>query len=348
MNDVYIDGIGIISRCACSAEELEKTVCGGEPEIKSGMLEFTSQVPSSRLRRCSRYNKLAAAAADYARRDGDVGEEVDKTRVGTIISTGYGACESNIAFSDCVVKGNPAVCSPTLFSGTVPNSCVGQICIVNGFKGCSTVLMGGDPLEYSALLLSGERADVIFCGSVEEYSEELFGSLEASGILSNSEISEGTVIMTVRAEKTNNAYCKASGFASCSLPAYPYVHRLDGGCAEDISAAARSIYAACGNKSPDVVFTSANGSYFDEIERNALCAVFGEETAYASPKKLFGEALGSGYMLSTALAAVSLKAGRIPDGICDRPTESLYGLKNILVTGTDPAGNYCCAFLEVC
>jgi 3-oxoacyl-[acyl-carrier-protein] synthase II len=319
-----------------------KTASGAAPDIKSGMLEFTSQVPSSKLRRCSRYNKIAAAAADNAGRDGHIEDNIDKTRVGTIISTGYGASENNIAFSDSVAKGNPAVCSPTVFSGTVPNSCVGQICIINGFKGCSTVLMGGDPLEYSALLLSGGKADVIFCGSVEEYSEELFRSLRSSGILADTEISEGTVIMTVRSEKTDNAYCKAVGFASAALPMYPYVHKLDGSCTADIS---ETVSSLCKDKMPDVIFTSANGTYFDEIEKKALVSVFGEDAVYASPKKLFGETLGSGYMLSTALAAACLKTGRIPDSISEGRTDNVG---SILVTGTDTAGNYCCTLTEVC
>ena len=104
-------------------------------------LDFPSDVPSAKLRRCSRYSKLAAAAADFARKDGHIPDDIDGTRVGTIISTGFGASENNIQFSDSVVKGDPALCSPTVFSGTVPNSCVGQICIVNGYKGVSTVLM---------------------------------------------------------------------------------------------------------------------------------------------------------------------------------------------------------------
>ena len=143
MKPVYIDGIGIISRCAMSANELLRITEGEAPETKSGMLDFTSDVPPAKLRRCSRYNKLAAAAADNARKDGNIPDDIDGTRVGTIISTGFGAVESNIKFSDSVVKGEPALCSPTVFSGTVPNSCVGQICIINGYKGVSTVLMGG-------------------------------------------------------------------------------------------------------------------------------------------------------------------------------------------------------------
>lgn len=337
MKPVYIDGIGIISRCAKSSEDLEEIIKGGNISCENGRLEFTSSIPDAKLRRCSRYNKLAAAAADQARIDGNVSDYIDKLRVGTIISTGFGAVENNIAFSDSVVKGEPMKCSPTIFSGTVPNSCVGQICIINGYKGVSTVLMGGDPLEYSALLLNTGRADVIFFGSVEEYSEELFKAVSLHEAAKGCEISEGTAIMTLRAEKSDLSYCLVSAFASVSLPEYPYVHKLDESCSEMIF---NTINSLC-EQAPDAVFTVGNGTYFDRIEDNALRNVFADKTIYAAPKKLFGETLGSGYMLSTALAAVALKHGKLPAILGAKES-----VRSILVTGIDTAGNYCCTLLN--
>ncbi len=342
MKPVYIDGIGIISRCAMSAAELMKIAEGKIPEINGGRPEFTSNVPSSKLRRCSRYSKLAVAAADFARIDGKYPDDIDVTRVGTIISTGFGAAESNIRFSDSVARGNPALCSPTVFSGTVPNSCVGQICIVNGYKGVSTVLMGGDPLEYTSLLLSGKKADVILCGSVEEYSGELFDSIKTLKTAAGSDISEGTAVFTVRAEKSLNTYCKVSDFSSALLPVYPLTASADKQCSKLI---AKAVSEICGDKVPDAVFTAANGTYFDSIEKEAMDSVFENRTVYAYPKRLFGETLGSGYMLSAALAAAVLKTGKVSDNFADK---SLDSVKTILVTGTDTAGNYCCMLSEAC
>lgn len=337
MRPVYIDGIGIISRCAKTVKDLEEIIKGGNICCENGRLEFTSGISDAKLRRCSRYNKLAAAAADQARADGNVPDDINKLRVGTIISTGFGAVESNIAFSDSVVKGEPLKCSPTVFSGTVPNSCVGQICILNGYKGVSTVLMGGDPLEYSALLLNTKRADVIFSGSVEEYSEELFNAVSSYETAKGCELSEGTAIMTLNSEKNERSYCSVSGFAIVSLSEYPYIHKLDESCSGIIS---DTVSQLCSD-APDAVFTAENGTYFDSIERNALRKVFADRTVYTAPKKLFGETLGSGYMLSAALAAVVLKHGNLPAVLGAKEA-----VRSILVTGIDTAGNYCCALLN--
>lgn len=337
MRSVYIDGIGIISRCAKSAEDLAEIVSGNKVNFESGKIGFECNISPSKLRRCSRYSKLAAAAADGARIDADIPENMDKYRIGTIFSTGYGASENNIEFSDSVISGDPQKCSPTVFSGTVPNSCVGQVCILNGYKGVSTLLMGGDPLEYSALLLDNKRADVILSGSVEEYSEELFNSVMSYEAAQGCEISEGTAIMALRSEKSGRSYCEVSGTASFSLPFYPYVHKLDDKCIGMIyDTVSRSFSVP-----PDVVFTSENGTYFDNMERRALEMVFGSDTLYAAPKKLFGETLGSGYMLSVALACAVLKQGKLPD---------ILGVKenigSVLVTGIDTVGNYCCVLLK--
>lgn len=336
MKPVYINGIGVISRCAKSADELADICSGRKYTADTGKLNIKTDIPSSKLRRCSRYNKMAAAAAELARIDGKIPDDTDKMRIGTIISTGYGAVENNIQFSDSVVKGDPALCSPTVFSGTVPNSCVGQICIINGYKGVSTVLMGGDPFEYSALLLDTNRADIILAGSVEEYSEELAVSVKSAGIINNCEISEGAAVMALSTKKAVPHYCKITSFGSVSLGQYPYVHRTYR--ENTVSEIAEAIKAACGDKIPDMIFTSENGSYFDGFERKALSDTLGSKVKYYAPKKIFGESLGCGYALSTALAAVSLKNGKAPDNA---------GLKSILVSGIDTAGNYLCAFMEV-
>lgn len=343
MRPVYINGIGIISRCAKSADELAYICNGGNYTVDDGKLDFKTDIPLSKLRRCSRYNKIAAAAAELAGIDGKIPDDIDKMKIGTIISTGYGAAENNIQFSDSVVKGDPALCSPTVFSGTVPNSCVGQICIINGYKGVSTVLMGGDPFEYSSLLLGTNRADIILTGSVEEYSEELTASLKSAGIIDGCEISEGAAVMTLSANETVQHYCKITSFGSVSLGQYPYVHRTDGGAA--ISAMTEVIRSVCGEKIPDMVFTSENGSYFDEYERKAVNDIWDGTIQCYAPKKLFGESLGCGYALSIALAAVSLRIGKAPR-IADN-IASDNDLKSILVSGIDTVGNYLCAFMEV-
>lgn len=331
MNPVYINGIGVISRCARNASELTALVeaQGKVSAYQTGRLDFEMSVPAVKVRRCSRYMKMAVNTAELAICDAGLAEKDDRLQIGTVISTGFGAVESNIDFADIALKGNPSLCSPGVFASTVPNSCVGQICIVNGFKGASTVLTGGDPLEYSAVLLNTGKAQQILCGSIEEYHEELEAACKDSGILGNAEISEGCAMLMLSRDKTENAYCKAVRFSSAALPKYPYLYELQKSETEGVLTEALSRISG----KPDIVFTSQNGSYFDEVEQEALKSVFGGSVHLCAPKTFFGETLGCGYMLGVAFGAGMLKTQR------DR-------LHTVLVTGVDTHGNYMVALLE--
>ena len=121
MNTVYVASAGIISSAALTAEELAESF-GGEQAHYELPLAFTTKVPSSKLRRCSRYIKMACAVADQALSASAATGRFPPERTGAVFSTGFGAVESNITFSDSVVKGDPALCpyfrlrSPTAVS----------------------------------------------------------------------------------------------------------------------------------------------------------------------------------------------------------------------------------------
>jgi 3-oxoacyl-(acyl-carrier-protein) synthase len=321
----YIESIGDISRCVQSADELTELLNGGEFEFSDLPIEFDSQIPLAKMRRNSRYNKLACIAADNAVRKAAIPETMDRRRIGTIISTGYGSSVYNSQFADTVAKGVPGLCSPAIYSGTVPNACVGQICILNGFKGASTVLTGGDPLEYSALLINTNKADMILCGSVEEYNPDLYSELRELETLKGCDLSEGAAMFVLSKEKTEKTLCAVTGFSSASLGKSPLLHRLEEKSGEIISDILKKY-----DNTPDAVFTAANGTYFDDIESKAIKSVF-PEAELVSPKNWAGETLGCGYMMNVMFAAAAVNCGKY---------------SKVLVTGVDLIGNYCTAMIE--
>ena len=329
--EIYINGIGIISRCAYSKEELTEAAQGMVPETRTLPLDFPSMVPSSKLRRNSRYNKMACAAADQALKDACIPGQLesgllDSHLVGTILSTGYGAAEYNCLFAESVVKGDPNVCSPAVFSGSVPNACVGQICIVNGLKGFSTILAGGDPLEYSALLLKTGRAKYILTGSVEEYYPALYEAFDTFEAARGCDLSECAAMAVLSGERTENSYCRIGRFAGVNLGKNPCLH-----CLADAAGTRKRIADVFRPFSkPDIVFTAANGTWFDREEAQAVEEVFPSVPIYR-PKELFGETLGCGYMMNVLLGACAIRNGKYD---------------HVLVSGMDMIGNYCCVMLE--
>ena len=331
--EVYINGIGVISRSAYSKEELEEAASGCAAQTRELPLDFPSAIPSSKLRRNSRYNKLACAAADQALKDACIPEmmelnDLDGHLVGTILSTGYGAAEYSCVFTDTVVKGDPGGCSPSVFSGSVPNSCVGQICILYKLKGFSTILAGGDPLEYACRLLASGRARYILTGSVEEYFPPLYEAFDVLDAAKGCDLSEGAAMAVLSGTKTADTYCKIAGFANVNLGFSPLIHRPD-----RTEETTRQIEETLRRfSSPDAVFLSGNGTWFDAAEEQAACEVF-PDMIFRRPKDTFGETLGCGYMMNVLVAAVSIHSGK-----CSRA----------LVSGIDMVGNYTCVMLEKC
>ena len=320
--EVYINGIGAVSEAACIAEEFSALTDVREYLAKGQMTEFTSAVPASKLRRAGRYSKLTVSAAAFALKDSET-EFTDPYRTGAVIASGYGAVEYNIQFSDQVQGGEPQLCSPSVFSQSVANSCLGQLCMINGIKGESTMLRGGDPLEYASLLIETDKADIILCGETEEWSEELKASFNAKKAANGAVISEGSAFAVLGTEKNNSTYCKVSDHSSAALGFCPLLYVK-----EDIAAVIKEVLSDM-PQNADVIFTAANGTWFDAVEAGCIKEVFADTPSF-SPKTVFGETLGSSYMLSVCLAAAALKNGSFKGRAC----------RSVIVTGFDMTGNY--------
>lgn len=328
---VYIQGIGLISRCAFSASELARAVSGQDTEIRPLPLDFPVDVPPAALRRNSRYNKLACAAADQALKNAGIPKKLqsgmlDAHRAGTVFSSGYGAAEYFSSFADSVVRGDPGLCSPARFSGSVPNACLGQVCIINGLKGFSTMLSGGDPLEYAALLLETGRADVLLAGSVEEYFPPLYSAFGTLDAAAGCCLSEGAAMAVLSPRPSENTWCRLGTFASVRLDTSPLLR-----CPDDSAETEERIAAVLRRfPVPDAFLSAANGSRFDQAESNAFQTVF-PGVRRLTPKDRFGETLGCGYMLNVLWGAAAVRAGMF---------------SRALVAGFDMIGNYTCVMLE--
>lgn len=342
MTPVYMDGIGILSPAVRTKDELfslaEKLVHGEAPALDGAALaeafDFPLGVPSSKVRRAPRYAKLAVAAAAQAL----AGHEAeDRAAIGTIFTTGYGPVESNAAFADSVAEGAPLLASPTIFSYTVPNSCLGQVCIVHGLTGPSTMLLAGDPTEYAALLLQGGKARRILCGAVEDPAAELRESFDAAGALSGARLAGGAVTLLLSAEPSATSLCRLVQFSSAALAAYPYVRRLSEAEEEAAVRAMRDVLAdACQDALPDLVLTAENGSAFDASERAARREALGDVRALHA-KDIFGEALNGGYLENIALGAAILQGEKERGG----------AIRSLVATGLDVHGNYLAVHMEV-
>jgi 3-oxoacyl-(acyl-carrier-protein) synthase len=313
---------------------LDKLTSGGEGMPRAGEIPFDIPLAPAKLRRMNRYSRLAVGGAISALRDSRVEVKPENAfRYGTIFTTGYGAMVSNVEFVKSVADDQPDLCSPSLFAGTVPNSCVGQVCIQLGLKGPSTVLVGGNTLLYSKMLLQSGKADLILAGAVEEYSEDLFSSLAENPFAKGIEIREATVALVLeREEGDKESYCTVGNSAAAGLEAYPLVKKVGAANAERAVFQALKECESVNGRKADAFINSANGGYFDEIELRAAKKALPGAQVVSEVKKSFGEAMGSAFTLNAAAAALYLKHG-------------LRGYRNIIASGYDTIGNYHCVML---
>ena len=164
----------------------------------------------------------------------------------------------------------------------------------------------------------------MLCGQAEEWSDEVFASIRAKYASAGSTLTEGTAFMTLRTERTEHTYCEINGFSSANIGSSPLLEQN-----QNIGETIQNVLADFAGEKTDMIFTSANGTWFDDVEKKAISGALGD-ISLTAPKKIFGEALGSSYMLSAVLASASLKLGSFDGQKCT----------SAIVTGFDMSGNY--------
>ncbi len=341
MKEIQIIGIGVINRTGNTIEEIWNCLTGTTAVKKTaGKTQYSSVLPSRRLRRMNRYSDMAVYVSYKALDDADIAaDSLDPYRIGTIFSTGYGPMESNLTFAGMVLDKDPDLCSPTVFANTVSNACIGHICMNLGCKGVSTIVMGSNSVGYAQMLLDKGDADYILSGAVEEYHEELYQCFKQNPYSANVDIAEAAVGFLLTSEKRKDAYCRLIDFVECDLGAYPLTGGMEETDIKPVETALRRFLDQC-DLPVDAVFSAGNASWFDTCESEMLRRVLGGGVVYVDGLKNYvGETLGSSLSLSIAVAALCLKNQKIPEKLAEAGKEGA-AVKTILATGYDVTGNY--------
>ncbi len=342
MKPVYIQGLGFLSPAAADPGELQKLAgslwAGDCPSHKefSEPLEFLLGVPPGKVRRASRYAKMAVAVAQQALVDASVPQE-GRQALGTLFLSGYGSVASYVRFAEPVAAHTPSLASPMEFSFMVHNSSLGQVCIVFDLQGPSTMFMGGDPTEYASLLLSEGKAERILCGAIQERDADLCASFANAGQLDPQKLADGAVMLVLGGEPGAVPYGRITDWASAALPVYPYAFPAS---EEEQTEICRNIEEAWAGISPmdvELIITAGNGGPWDAWETEAIHRICNDRVRCLPAKAFLGEALSVSYMENIALGAAMLR--RRAEG--DRSAPGC-----IVAAGMDVHGNYLLAKLE--
>lgn len=360
MKKIFITGMGIISNIGVTLEELWSNL---NKESIEDISEYTLPIKipliisKSEVRRMSRYAYMAVYSTKIIADNRDNREiKLNRDKVGTIFNTGYGPLSTNIKFGESVIKGNADFASPTIFSSTVSNACVGNVCMINELKGPSTVLLGSNNIGYSYELITGGLAEGIFTGGIEEYCKELFNSFDEISNISNSSdgelrISEGaaTILMESLEEKSDKykelqeeIFCEIVGYSDRNIGGHPAVIRGIKFDSDVFISNMKSLLSNENIRAEDVqlIVTAKSGlRKCDEAEDIAIKEVFSTDIVEISPKLLLGETLGASLSINALIAALCLNKQEIPRLLSSKGTNINRPIKYVIVNGYDVSGN---------
>lgn len=345
MNKISIIGIGGITALGTDINDIWEKLKSDEEVNIDYECEYNIPlvIKKNLLRRMDRFSHMGVYVTTKAIEDlkEDL-SSIPKQRIGTIFSTGYGPMKTNIEFCRQVVEDEPDFCSPTVFSNTVANACLGHICMLFKFTGVSTMLMGSNNIGYSVMLMEENKADYIVVGSIEEPDSELIKAFKSRQELSYP-ISECALALILKREscsETNKGYCNIETFSECNLGIHPFKKILDSHSIEyKIRRTIENTIKQSIDKKIDAIICSGDPTCINNHEIKTINQLVPECKVVDKTKELFGETLGSTLNLNVAIAALCIKNQLIPKSITNT-NQDIKNPKQILVCGYDISGNY--------
>ena len=192
--DIAISGIGVVGGFGCGREALARALRAGRtpvgkasfmtPEGPAHLPAYLADtaplerfVAKRELRRIDHFSRMAMLGGFLALEDAGM-LEADRSRLGVVIATGYGATRTTFSFLDSIFDGGDALASPTHFSSSVHNAAAAHSSILLKATGPSLTVSQFEMSVPSALLaaclwLEEERVDAVLFGGVDECGELL-------------------------------------------------------------------------------------------------------------------------------------------------------------------------------
>ena len=197
-----IQGIGVTGAFGSGVETLRKalqtgsipaenkTIAEGYRAPIERLMEF---VPKRSLRRIDHLSRMTLLGAYLAIADADLAD-IDRSRMGIVIATGYGTLQTTFKFLDSYLDFGYACSSPTHFSNSVHNSAAAHVSMQMEATAPSLTVTQFEMSVPSALLtaqqwLAEGLVDQVLFGSVDETCDvlhycrrQMFGASESKSI----------------------------------------------------------------------------------------------------------------------------------------------------------------------
>jgi 3-oxoacyl-(acyl-carrier-protein) synthase len=285
---------------------------------------LTGLAPHPRLRRASVISRFAAAAGLEALQA--AGVKVDSQiaeRIALVFAISNGGVIYTKRFYRDIVQSGAQSASPLLFPETVFNAPASHLAAILGITGTTYTLVGdsavgllairmaddlmaSEALDY-CLVVGAEEADWLLCDAyrrwrllrltppVEPFSEKKRGMILSEGAGAVLLARDGAVVI------------------ECIHPGMCYRRR------SEVEEVLKRILSELGQMEIDFVISSANGTFIDKAECEALRQTLPDAFAY-TPKPALGESVGAAGLWQVIVGAQALHSGELPPLLHARPT----------------------------
>lgn len=282
-----------------------------------------------RLRRSSAISYFTAAAGLAALGNAGLSSGSPETgRVALVFAVSSGGVAYTRRFYEKIAVEGAGAASPLLFPETVYNAPASHLASVLGIDGVTYTLVGDASVGIAALkqaeqLLEADQADHCLVIGGEELDWILCEAYRQWRLLAK----EPTVSVYKR-RPAGMILAEGAAAIVISRAGRIQLDSIDEGepffkRSEAAPAIGKVLSRIANGGAPDVIIASANGTFIDRAERDALERIAPDASIY-TPKVALGEALGASALIQTILAALVLERNELP-GV---PTDSDFAHLN--------------------
>jgi 3-oxoacyl-(acyl-carrier-protein) synthase len=329
---IFIQGIGAVTPLGPTALETWDQLCQGQRAPRKPMASrpgnrgyYWCPVPAKfvteaarqpRLRRSGTISLLGAAAGFDAFTDAGL---KPAPGVNERIAIVFAICSGGVIYTrrfyhEIVTQGANAA-SPVFFPETVYNAAASHMAALLGIDAQCYTLVGDTSVGLSALHFAAELLTI----QPDLHRCLVVGTEEADWLLADA-------FASWRMTTTKDffeVYGRSGGTifaegAAAVLIGRTGPIRLSGSSAgqsffsrSDSVAVAMDLFGKFAQKTPDLIVSSANGTFADHVEQIAFTRLLNSVLVYA-PKPAVGEALGASALLQVVVACLALRYGLIP------------------------------------
>jgi 3-oxoacyl-(acyl-carrier-protein) synthase len=328
-----IQGIGAVTPLGPTGLETWSALCRGWQAPRTLFTNsladrsyFACRVPGKfvadaarqpRLRRSGTISLLGAAAGFNAFADAGLKPDNElSAQIAVVFAICSGGVNYTRRFYHEIVTQGAHGASPLLFPETVYNAAASHLAALLGLNGQSYTLVGDSSVGLGAihfatelltiqprlqhcLVVGTEEADWLLADAFASWRMATkLDRFEVYGRCDGTIFGEGAAAILIGRTGALEITRSSAGLPFCSF--------------QESESAARAIFGEMQEEgSPEMIVSSANGTFVDEVEAKVFSEFYPSIPVYA-PKPATGEALGASALLQVAIAGLALRHQQLP------------------------------------